>query len=425
MTKKILVLYPRANDYANIPRLSLPHEFAFEKVLTGYDSLTRHTHNDPIEDYSREHIDHILQHAGDYDAIISSDDYPGSLVASLYAERWGLTFPSVESVLACQHKYYMRQQTVSHIPEATPQLSPYRSSKSSDPSDAFPLFIKPIKSSFSRHAHRVHSPEELQALCSSSFFDPQYLTLFNETFSEYIGHDCDANYLIGESLLEGVQVSLEGYVQQGEVVILGIIDAHMYPGTISFESFTYPSQLPATVQERMGLIAQKAIAALGLDHTLFSIELMYNPLNDRISLIEINPRMSSQFADFFEKVHGQNTYQTVVALALGEVPPHTPGGTSSHAASFPLRLFQDQFVTKKFRAPKISKHARTISFSTDQYSCKEGLKLSELRQDSGSYLYAIINVGAQSFEELEKNRDEIMKLLPFTFLTDALTEHLR
>ena len=56
MTKKILVLYPRANDYANIPRLSLPYEFVFEKFSLDMIALRGYSHSEPIEEYSREQM---------------------------------------------------------------------------------------------------------------------------------------------------------------------------------------------------------------------------------------------------------------------------------------------------------------------------------------------------------------------------------
>ena len=52
---------------------------------------------------------------------------------------------------------------------------------------------------------------------------------------------------------------------------------------------------------------------------------MYNQENDTIHIIEINPRMCSQFADLFEKVDGTNTYEYALALATG-VRPHVSHG---------------------------------------------------------------------------------------------------
>ena len=113
MTKKILVIYPRFNDYANIPRLSLfeNYDFSFEKFTLDTISLRGYQHSNHIDEYNWSQIEAILFAAGDYDAIITTDDYPGSLIASSCAEKWGYIFPSVDSILACQHKYLMRQRT--------------------------------------------------------------------------------------------------------------------------------------------------------------------------------------------------------------------------------------------------------------------------------------------------------------------------
>ncbi len=417
MSKKILVVYPRSNDYANIPRLSLAqtYEFTFEKFTLDAISQRGYQNSESIPDYHHSHIEDILNATDGYDAIISSDDYPGSLISSLCAEKWGLTSPSVESVLTCQHKYLMRQRTQEHVPEATPEFYLIDPNDPYVPQDTFPLFVKPIKSSFSRNAHIVHSQEQLEQICSDRFHDPQYLSFFNTFFNEYIDSECDASFLIGESLLTGLQVSLEGYVHNTNVVILGIIDAGMYEGTISFESFTYPSRLPAPIQERMATITQETIQALKLDNTLFSIELMYNPIDDSIFIIEINPRLSSQFADFFERVHGLNTYELAVALALGNAPPPFSQGPFSHAASFPMRKLQDHVVTKVPSEDAIKRCKEAFPSALITILPQEGQLLSDLRQDSGSFLYALINCAADSPEELEEKRDALLALLPFEF----------
>lgn len=417
MSKKILVVYPRAIDLAHIPRLQAfeHYEFMFERFSLDAIYKRGHHTSEDLPAYNRSQIEAILEQTSGYDGIITSNEYPGSLISALCAEKWNMKAPSVKSILSCQHKYMMRKITCQVVPEATPEFHLIDPQNPYIENGKFPLFIKPIRSSFSRHAYVINSQEQLEQICAREFFDPQYLMFFNELFSEHLGIDCDANFLIGETLLEGHQVSLEGYVQDGTVTILGIVDAGMYEGTISFERFTYPSKLPHAIQERMGSIARKAVTALGLDHTVFSVELMYNPDTETISIIEINPRMSSQFADFFEQVDGINSYELVIALALGHPTQKPSKGAYTHAGSFPLRIQQDHYVAHVPTEEDLKKCSEQFPGALITIVAQKGQFLSDLRQDSESYLYALINCAAHSQEELEETRDAIAALLHFGF----------
>ena len=59
------------------------------------------------------------------------------------------------------------------------------------------------------------------------------------------------------------------------------------------------------------------MSGLGFDNCMFNIEMMYDAREDRIAIIEINPRMASQFADLYEKVDGTNAYEVLLDLGMG------------------------------------------------------------------------------------------------------------
>ena len=360
----------------------------------------------------REDIEQIIAQAEQYEGIIGTHDYPGVLVASLCAEKWGFSFTSVESILRCQHKYYFRKHLQQAVPEATPTFFLV---DDQDADYTFPLFLKPIKSSFSRYAQVIQDQETLFYVLNEGLFDPSYLQFFNEIFSEYTGIETNANSYMAEGLLIGHQVSLEGYVYNNTVEILGIIDAILHEGTLSFERFIYPSSLPNQVQRKMHQITIKAVRSLGLNNTLFSVELMYDPLEGTISIIEINPRISAQFADFFKQVHGVNSYEILLALTFGQQPPTLGNGEYSYAGSFPLRLFEDQKVVRIPTPQELEQICTLFPDVLIQCMAQEGQQLSEVQQDGNSYLYAILNIAAHSKQELEQKRDQLVSLLPFVF----------
>ena len=99
---------------------------------------------------------------------------------------------------------------------------------------------------------------------------------------------------------------------------MGVVDSIMFPNTIAFQRFEYPSSVPAPVQDRMADLARKVMPAFGFDNGQFNIELIYNPEANTVHIVEINPRMSSQFADLFEKVDGTNSYSVLLDLAFGK-----------------------------------------------------------------------------------------------------------
>lgn len=76
-----------------------------------------------IDDPEAE-IEHILTicEKENVDAVISSDDYPGTALASIAARRLGLSGVSPAANLLCQHKYYSRQIQYQATPEAVPNF---------------------------------------------------------------------------------------------------------------------------------------------------------------------------------------------------------------------------------------------------------------------------------------------------------------
>ncbi|HWM02337.1 MAG TPA: hypothetical protein VNP92_08350, partial [Actinophytocola sp.] len=54
--------------------------------------------------------------------------------------------------------------------------------------------------------------------------------------------------MLAERALSGDRAAVDGYVQDGRVVIYGGLDSLVYPDAPSFLRHQYPSQLPTTMQ---------------------------------------------------------------------------------------------------------------------------------------------------------------------------------
>jgi len=220
--------------------------------------------------------------------------------------------------------------------------------------------------------------------------------------------------------LEGVQVSLEGYVFRGTVRVIGIVDAVMYPGTISFRRFAYPSSLGVDVRRRMTRIAEEFMTGIGYDNALFNIELMYDPATERISIIEVNPKIASQFTDLFEKVDGTSTYAPLLQIAAGDAPDFSHGqGQFKLAASCVLRTFADRRVLRVPSPEEMNNLSARFADARVEICAAPGSLLSDAMQDGKSYRYAVINIGADSEAELLDKLDACQSGLDFQFAAVA------
>ncbi|HVV69010.1 MAG TPA: ATP-grasp domain-containing protein [Gammaproteobacteria bacterium] len=352
------------------------------------------------------------------DGLFSTDDYPGSIYASILAHRLGLPGPTPQSVLTCQHKYYSRIAQKHIVPEATPDfqlIDPQKFSQSTF-NLPFPAFIKPVKSYFSIMAEKILDKTQLEKNITQLLPPDLFLQQLNWFLRNYSDFDLSGNYLIAENLLTGWQVTLEGFVYNKQVIIMGIIDSIMYPGTYSFERFVYPSQLPQSAQQSMMEIAKRFILGIDLDNTFFNIEFMYNPEDGTQHIIEVNPRICSQFADLYEKVDGYNSYQALVELALGQRPEikHRQGKFNI-AASFVLRRFNNKLAAKVPTEQDFFTFHHTFPEGRFEMHLQKGQYLDAIMQDGKSYRYGLIHLGASDEQELFAKFEASKKLLPFEF----------
>jgi biotin carboxylase len=423
--KRVLLLCPTSREYLYLPAIAARlnchvvfEEFAgsyFDQQLSG-GNHSKHAQLDILSLIEKT----IARYADErIDGVTSAVGYPGMPVASIIAERLGLVGPKVEHVLRCEHKYYSRLSQQAIVPAATPpfRIVPPKGFNAGDAFDLpFPVFLKPLKSCFSINAQQVASLPELRRIAETNLMPEGFLRPFNDLLKAHTNYEFDVSGLLAESLLEGVQVSLEGYVFKGRVHTFGIIDALMFPGTISFERFVYPSRLPAGVQSRMRQIAQDFISGIGYDNALFNLELIYNPASGEIHIIEVNPKIASQFTDLFEKVDGTSSYEPLLQIALGEEPAFNYGqGSFKLAASCVLRGFTDRRVRRVPHAEQIAELTRIFPDARIEISVNEGQLLSDIMQDGKSFRYGLINIGANSEEELNTKFEFCKNSLPFEF----------
>ncbi|MEX0671867.1 MAG: ATP-grasp domain-containing protein [Candidatus Babeliales bacterium] len=411
--KNILVVRPSKQDQRELSQFSDRYNFIYhtytqqeaDEIFYQPTSNLCRCVDELVELYRSKKIDGVLY----------ATDYIGTALGAIVAQKLGLTGPDPATILLCQHKYESRNAQKEHVPESVADYFSFdiRDFKNAFTQAQFPLFIKPIKSVFSINASQVNSLADVEHAINNREFD-EYPHLFEQFIKYYTSYSYDPYHFIAESLLQGSQCTLEGFCHNGQVTILGIVDSIMYPGTISFQRFEYPSSLPMAAQERMGVITRRFIAGVGLDNSFFNIEFMYNPQMESIHIIEVNPRIASQFSDLYEKIDGKNSYELLIELVTGQQPVILLlQGSYRVAASFVLRVFADHRVEKIPTSDQIALFHRLFPAARFEVCCSEGEKLSSCMQDGKSYRYGLMHLGAQSWQELYTSFEEAKKILKF------------
>jgi biotin carboxylase len=88
-------------------------------------------------------------------------------------------------------------------------------------------------------------------------------------------------------------------------------------------------------------VARRFLAAVGFDHGLFNMEFFHDAATGKLTVIEFNPRMASQFSDLYLRVDGIDLHRVALELAYGRDPALLPRAapTAGVAASFVYRSF--------------------------------------------------------------------------------------
>lgn len=433
----LLVVCPSHRDHRELALLSPPdvkylfHDYA----STSLEELICNTAS--VADFAADPLEEIETILAKVDGlglagVITSDDYPGSALAAVIAKRLGLPGPEPEVVLLCQHKYLSRREQAKFVPEAVPPFALIDVADGAALPEGlhFPLFVKPVKSFFSIGAEKISSAAELSALLPRWADLDEFFLPLDRLLQRYAGASIGTGRLIAEGLLHGAQVTVEGFVHGGKAEIFGVVDSVMFPDTLAFSRFDYPSALPEAVQARMSEIAGTLMQGLGFDNGLFNIEMMYDPEADLISIIEINPRMASQFADLYEKVDGTSSYTVLLDIAQGRSPRFTRRqGRYGFAASFVLRSFEDHTVAALPSEEGLARLAQLYPDIRVELLGRVGHKLSAELQDGCSYRYGIVNLGGRdrvhAFEQFAACREGLgITLLPVASGRDDVTVNM-
>jgi hypothetical protein len=413
VAKRILVLFAKDWDRVELdhPRHRQQYHFEYE----GFD-LFRFPENARLLTFDvRRVIDRLVRcYRGRIDGVISNNEHFGALIAAVVAQRLGLPGGDPAVIIAAQHKYYARCLQSRIVPDAVPhyEVLPYTRDAVRAPQLGFPCFVKPVKATYSVLARRVDSLEQLQKLLDFSPLERLILGRLVRPFDDlmplFTSFDIGARAMIAEELLEGVQVNIDGFVRNGRVTVLGIVDEVMYPGTQAFMRFEYPSRLPVSVQKRMALLTEKLIAGMNYRHGFFNVELIYDAASDAIRVIEVNPRMATQIVNLYRRVDGCDPYGMLLDLAVGTTPAVVRcAGEFRAAASFVFRRFDGRAPDRVPSVEQIATMHRRHPDARLMLYLKRGAGLAREMKWLGSHRYAVLNIGGQNTDDLQRRYEMI------------------
>jgi len=407
-TPRIGALFTYDWDAEGLTRLASRHRFEH----AGFD-LFSFPSNARLVGFDLERfVDRLARRARrqGWRGVVSHHEQFGALAAALLAERLGLPGTRPEAVLACQHKLHARQVLERVAPEANLRHAELAVCYGEDIPEglSYPAFVKPVKAAFSVLARKVRNRDELQA---HTRFGPWELWVirhlvepFERIARERLPDAGTAHRMMLEEPMHAGQYNLDGWVHDGQVHLLGVVDAVMYPGTQAFMRFDHPSRLPPAQQLRALDVARRFLRAVGFDRGFFNMEFFHDAATDRLAVIEFNPRLASQLADLYRRVHGIDAHAMSIALAMGEDPARVPrvAPSAGVASSFVYRAFAIDEVP----APASAARQRAVRQALDDTLLlvfpKHGSSLVRDFKWLGSHRMGVLHLGGRDEHELRE-----------------------
>lgn len=337
--------------------------------------------------------------------VLGARDATAHLAVHLAAPM-GLPGPTTEAFMRCHDKLESRGWQRRLVPEATvgffgldpdlpvPERLPL----------AFPMFVKPITGHLSLLAFTVRDRDELEAVLARSRRELPDVSRLTE---ELEGRTFRT--MIAEELVEARQVTFEGFMHHGVLTPIGVTDSVMHPNQISFLRFDYPSSLPAGLHARMAGIAERLMRGIGFDDSVFNIEFFVRP-DGRVSIIEANGRMASQFSPLVKAVHGVSTYQLQLELATGGSPELPAANPDLVASSFVLRHYQDAVVES---VPDPAAVLDRYPHAQVEILVRPGQRLSDNEDDVASHRLALVALAGRDRAEVLHRYEVAKDLLRF------------
>ncbi len=352
--------------------------------------------------------------------VVSHNEQFGALAAALVAEKLGLPGTPVNALLACQHKLHARRVLAQVCPEASLPFEDLDAHYGGAIPEGlrYPAYVKPIKAAFSVLARRVASREELHRHTRFGRRELWVIRRLVEPFERIARARLPQagtahRMMLEQPVQQAGQYNLDGWVYNGQAHALGVVDAIMYPGTQAFMRWEHASRLPAAVQQQALAVAQRFLHAVGFTQGLFNMEFFHDASSGKLSVIEFNPRLASQFSDMYRHVQGRDPHLMSIALALGRDPallPRLPP-VAGAAASLVYRAFTPGSAPPMPSSTQQAALRRQFPDALLFMQPKSGHALARDFKWLGNHRYGILHLHGRDEHQLRQRGEQASALL--------------
>ncbi len=375
-----------------------------------------------VRAYLERTIELITKYPTMYDGIVGTHD-SSAVFASIIAEKTNMRFAGVQSTINCQNKYISRRIQRRCVPEHTPDFCLALDYLRNPSRLRTPFFIKPVRGNISFAAHTIRDPDELNHYTCRESLD---IARSNQYFLDALSVDPDlidplnvltCNSFLCEDLIDGDQVTVDGYIVDGRVETFGMTGAVFLPETNSFSHHVFPCSFDPELTRHIEETIQKVIPQLGLNNSFFNVELRVNQATGNFFILEVNSRIAFQFAKTIESVTGYDPLHLICDVATGNPPQYrtNQGMTYPLCFNFELHSLTDRWILRtptqsdfeelRIRFPEV--HIRNL--------VQENAFLSDYKHNPESYRYCILDIPGNSEEEIMDKHEQVVSILNYEF----------
>jgi len=427
MTRKQKILF--LCDASDIEEIE--HSFADQSTYDVTIETTEKILSFGVREYLYQTVERINHHPEIYDGVVGTHD-SSAVFAAIIAEEAGKRFASVQSIICCQNKYLCRRIQRTCIPEHTPNFCLALDYLRNPERLQTPFFIKPVRANISFGTHRIETPEQLEYHIGAESMD---IARFNQYYLEAIGsyarhynaiNMATCNSFLCEDLIDGDQVTVDGYIFEGEVTCFGVTKAVYHPRTNCFSHHEFPYALSAELHAAITSALDRLIPATGINNSFFNVEMRIDEAAETFKIIEVNSRIAFQFARTIEAVTGISPLHMLCDVAVGRRPALTPMAEDqlfNYCYNFELHRFSDAKILQTPTKSVFDEIEMKYPEVRIRNLIHENVNLSDFKHNPESFRYCVLDVPGNSREEIMSKYDDVVAMLAYKF--DVPDEHAR
>jgi hypothetical protein len=148
--------------------------------------------------------------------------------------------------------------------------------------------------------------------------------------------------MLVEELVEGRQITVEGWSLNGVIQIWAMTDTNTFPGSRVIDNFSTPSLVDAETAAALTAKTVETIRAFGFDGGFFNIEFWLT--DDGVRLTEVNGRSAACFGGIYELALGADIFAAVAGVACGLAPRALPRASGLVAGQLNVITFDDELA---------------------------------------------------------------------------------